>query len=91
MIGVVGKDDSKKSHATTLACVLVMCVASSVIYFLKNGRSNIGASKLILCISVNASHNYVVFIYVFKRFFYCVLNEISVCFSGQIGLPRIKN
>ena len=36
MIGVVGKDDSKKSHATTLACVLVMCVASSVIYFLKN-------------------------------------------------------
>ena len=59
--------------------------------FLKNGRSNIGASKLILCISVNASHNSVVFIYVFKRFFYCVLNEISVCFSGQIRLPRIKN
>ena len=29
----VGKLDSKKSHATTLACVLFMCVSGSVIYF----------------------------------------------------------
>ena len=35
MIGAVGGADSKKSHATTLGCVLVMCVASSVVYFVK--------------------------------------------------------
>ena len=35
MIAAVGKDDSKKSHATTLGCVLVMCLASSVVYFVK--------------------------------------------------------
>ena len=35
MIGAVGGADLKKSHATTLGCVLVMCVASSVVYFVK--------------------------------------------------------
>lgn len=35
MISLVQKDDSKTAHATTLACVLFMCAASSVIYFLK--------------------------------------------------------
>ena len=35
MIGYVQKDESKKAHATTLACVLFMCVASSVFYFIK--------------------------------------------------------
>lgn len=36
MISFVQKDDSKTAHATTLACVLFMCIASSVIYFVKN-------------------------------------------------------
>ena len=35
MMGVIGKDNSKVAHATTLACVMFMCVASSVIYFVK--------------------------------------------------------
>lgn len=36
MISCVNKDNSKVSHATTLACVLFMCIAGSVIYFIKN-------------------------------------------------------
>lgn len=35
MISFVKKDDSKMAHATTLACVLFMCIASSIIYFVK--------------------------------------------------------
>lgn len=35
MIGYVQKDESKIAHATTLSCVMVMCLASSVIYFVK--------------------------------------------------------
>ena len=35
MISFVEKDDSKIAHATTLACVLFMCIASSVVYFIK--------------------------------------------------------
>ena len=35
MISFVQKDDSKTAHATTLACVLFMCISSSVMYFLK--------------------------------------------------------
>ena len=35
MIAHVGDKNSKVAHATTLACVLVMCLASSVFYFVK--------------------------------------------------------
>ena len=35
MIGYVGDKNSKVAHATTLACVLVMCVASSFFYIVK--------------------------------------------------------
>ncbi|MBR7172358.1 MAG: sulfite exporter TauE/SafE family protein [Clostridia bacterium] len=35
LISFVQKDNSKKAHATTLVCVMFMCIASSVIYFLK--------------------------------------------------------
>lgn len=35
MISLVRKDNSKVSHATTLMCVLFMCVSSSVFYFIK--------------------------------------------------------
>lgn len=36
MIAGVLKVESKKSHATTLMCVLFMCIASSIIYFVKH-------------------------------------------------------
>ena len=32
----VGKLDSKKSHATTLSCVLTMCICGSFVYFFNN-------------------------------------------------------
>ena len=35
LISIACKDDSKKAHATTLMCVLFMCIASSIIYFVK--------------------------------------------------------
>lgn len=35
MINYVQKDESKVAHATTLACVLFMCLASSIFYFVK--------------------------------------------------------
>ena len=35
MIGYISKQESKVAHATTLACVLFMCVASSVFYVIK--------------------------------------------------------
>lgn len=35
MISLVAKDESKISHATTLGCVLFMCLSSSIIYFIK--------------------------------------------------------
>ena len=35
MISLVKKDDSKTAHATTLVCVMFMCIASSIIYFVK--------------------------------------------------------
>lgn len=35
MISYVSKCDAKTSHATTLMCVLFMCIASSIIYFVK--------------------------------------------------------
>lgn len=35
LITYVGKDNTKKAHATTLVCVMFMCLASSVIYFVK--------------------------------------------------------
>ena len=36
LISCVAKDDSKKAHATTVMCVLFMCIASSIIYFVKH-------------------------------------------------------
>ena len=35
MISFVQKDNSKMAHATTLVCVLFMCLASSIIYYIK--------------------------------------------------------
>ena len=35
MISYAAKDDAKTAHATTLMCVLFMCIASSIIYFIK--------------------------------------------------------
>jgi uncharacterized membrane protein YfcA len=35
LISYVGHKNSKVAHATTLGCVLVMCLASSVFYFVK--------------------------------------------------------
>ena len=35
MITYVTKNDSKKAHATTLVCVMFMCLASSIIYLIK--------------------------------------------------------
>ena len=35
MITMIDKNDSKIAHATTLVCVLFMCLASSIIYFVK--------------------------------------------------------
>lgn len=35
MITFVGKVKSKTAHATTLMCVLFMCIASSIMYFIK--------------------------------------------------------
>lgn len=35
LITYVGKDNTKKAHATTLVCVMFMCLASSIIYFVK--------------------------------------------------------
>ena len=35
LIALVAKDESRVAHATTLSCVLFMCVSSSVIYFVK--------------------------------------------------------
>lgn len=35
MLSLVAKDDAKMAHATTLMCVLFMCIASSVMYFVK--------------------------------------------------------
>ena len=35
LIAYVQKVESKKAHATTVACVLLMCVASSVFYLIK--------------------------------------------------------
>ena len=35
LISMVQKDESKIAHATTLGCVLVMCLSSSIIYFVK--------------------------------------------------------
>lgn len=36
LFSLVCKMDSKTSHATTLGCVLFMCLSSSVIYFVKH-------------------------------------------------------
>lgn len=47
MISFVQKDDSKTAHATTLACVLFMCMASSIIYFFKN---QIDYKLLLVCL-----------------------------------------
>lgn len=33
LIKLVSKLDEKKVHATTLACVMIMCIASSVVFF----------------------------------------------------------
>ena len=35
MISITQKEESKIAHATTLVCVLFMCLAGSVIYFIK--------------------------------------------------------
>ncbi len=35
MISFASKADAKTAHATTLMCVLFMCIASSIIYFTK--------------------------------------------------------
>ena len=35
LITYVKKDESKMAHATTLVCVMFMCVASSIIYYVK--------------------------------------------------------
>lgn len=40
----IGKLDTKKSHATTLTCVWLMCICGSVVYF----ASNVFDIKLIL-------------------------------------------
>lgn len=35
MIAYAQKTDTKTAHATTLGCVLFMCISSSIIYFIK--------------------------------------------------------
>lgn len=35
MISYVASDDSKKAHATTLGCVLFMCLTSAIVYLTK--------------------------------------------------------
>lgn len=35
MIAYAQKKDTKTAHATTLGCVLFMCISSSIIYFIK--------------------------------------------------------
>lgn len=46
LISTVNKNDSKTAHATTLVCVMFMCVASSVTYFLKK---QINFKLIIVC------------------------------------------
>ena len=46
LISFVQKAESKKAHATTLACVLFMCVASSVFYIIKK---QVDFNLLIFC------------------------------------------
>ena len=36
LFSIVCKLDSKTTHATTLGCVLFMCISSSIIYFVKH-------------------------------------------------------
>lgn len=48
LISYVANDDSKTAHATTLMCVMFMCIASSVIYFVKHQLDY----KLILLCSI---------------------------------------
>lgn len=36
LFSIVCKLDSKMTHATTLGCVLFMCISSSIIYFVKH-------------------------------------------------------
>lgn len=46
MIAYAGKDDAKTAHATTLMCVLFMCISSSVFYFIKK---QLDFKLIILC------------------------------------------
>ena len=45
MISYTQKDDAKTAHATTLVCVLFMCLTSSIFYFIKKQVDY----KLLLC------------------------------------------
>lgn len=46
----VGKLDAKKAHATTLSCVLFMCICGSFVYF----ANNVIDFKLILMCSIGS-------------------------------------
>ena len=50
LISYVGNKNSKVAHATTLGCVLVMCLASSVFYFVKKHWPSFKAEDVDDCV-----------------------------------------
>lgn len=46
MISFVGGNKTKTAHATTLMCVMIMCIASSIMYFV---RGELDYKLILLC------------------------------------------
>ena len=82
MMGVIGKDNSKVAHATTLACVMFMCVASSVIYFVKKQLD----FKLILVCGIGSLIGALLGTRLLKKL---KNNVIDIVFSGVLIIAGI--
>ena len=82
MILFIQKDNSKKAHATTLVCVMFMCLASSVIYFLKKQIDY----KLILVCGIGSLIGSLVGTKLLKKL---KNNIIDLVFSGVLILAGV--
>lgn len=83
MISFIQKDGSKKAHATTLVCVMFMCLASSVIYFLKKQINY----KLILVCGIGSLVGSLLGTKLLKKL---KNNIIDLVFSGVLILAGIS-
>lgn len=85
LIKIVSKLEEKKVHATTLACVMLMCVSSSVVFFVKKQID----FKLTLWCLIGSLAGAILGTFLLQKFKNKVINIIFSCLLVAAGTLMI--